>query len=271
MTVNSPARPISYSRRLKRLWLSWLWLVHLSRSARRSAKSQDISHTAKLMQQVSQQLLDALNVRVELHGKIPEDLNRLLVVANHTSWLDIFAMASVHPMQFIAKQEIKSWPVLGKIVVAMGTLFINRAQRKDTAKINAMITEELHHGGTVAFFPEARTSDGKGLRAFKGALFQAAIDSNSAVLPIALRYFNADGKRSSHAAFTDEVSLPKSFLTILSEEETVVRVDFTDVLRPETRTEDTSRFTLKQQAQQQVASLVLDDRDLQKLSEWDYL
>ena len=52
---------------------------------------------------------------------------------------------------------------------------------------------------------------------------------------------------------------------------TVVRVDFTDVLRPETRTEDTSRFTLKQQAQQQVASLVLDDRDLQKLSEWDYL
>ena len=180
-------------------------------------------------------------------------------------------MASVHPMQFIAKQEIKSWPVLGKIVVAMGTLFINRAQRKDTAKINAMITEELHLGGTVAFFPEARTSDGKGLRAFKGALFQAAIDSNSAVLPIALRYFNADGKRSSHAAFTDEVSLPKSFFIILSEEETVVRVDFTDVLRPETRTEDTSRFTLKQQAQQQVASLVLDDRDLQKLSEWDYL
>jgi 1-acyl-sn-glycerol-3-phosphate acyltransferase len=67
------------------------------------------------------------------------------------------------------------------------------------------------------------------------------------------------------------VSLPKSFFIILSEEETVVRVDFTDVLRPETRTEDTSRFTLKQQAQQQVASLVLDDRDLQKLSEWDYL
>ena len=67
------------------------------------------------------------------------------------------------------------------------------------------------------------------------------------------------------------MSLPKSFFIILSEEETVVRVDFTEVLRPEMRTEDTSRFTLKQQAQQQVASLVLDDRDLQKLSEWDYL
>ena len=151
MTVNSPARPISYSRRLKRLWLSWLWLVQLARVARRSAKQDDLSNTPLVMQQASQQLLDALNVRVELHGKIPAELDGLLVVANHTSWLDILAMASVHPMQFIAKQEIKSWPVLGKIVVAMGTLFINRAQRKDTAKINAMITDELAHGcGSVA-------------------------------------------------------------------------------------------------------------------------
>ena len=256
---------------LYRLWRLLWWLAgacwRVFRFGRLSSKQRDAA-----MMGIAERLLKILHIRlnVSCHAQCPAN-PPVLAVANHVSWLDIFVLMALYPSGFIAKQSIRHWPVVGTLAAHVGTVFINRHSRTDAGNVNQTIAHTLAAGQSVTFFPEARTSDGKGLRAFKGALFQAAIDSNSAVLPIALRYFNADGKRSSHAAFTDEVSLPKSFLTILSEEETVVRVDFTEVLRPEIRTEDTSRFTLKQQAQQQVASLVLDDRDLQKLSEWDYL
>lgn len=273
MIVNPPARPIALTKRYKRLWRSLCWLMNLLKTARKANLTPHSLQTEQFMQKASRDLLNILNVRVELHGKIPEDLNGLLVVANHVSWLDILAMVSVQPMQFIAKQEIQSWPFLGKVVAGVGTVFINRSQRKDTAKINSVVSEQLKQGQTVAFFPESRTSDGKGLRSFKGALFQAAIDSNSTVLPIALRYFNAEGRRSSHAAFIDGVSLPKSLWMVLSEEETVIRIDFTHTLPSSISDvqEPVTRFKLKQQAQQQVADLVLDDRDLTRLSEWNYL
>ena len=273
MIVNAPARPIALTRRLKRLWRALAWLTKLVKTTTRTDLIAHSPQTEKLMQQSSQDLLNILNVRVELHGKIPDDLDGMLVVANHVSWLDILAMVSVHPMQFIAKQEIASWPVLGKIVSGMGTVFINRNQRKDTAKINSLIAQQLKEGQTVAFFPEARTSDGKGLRTFKGALFQAAIDSHSTVLPISLRYFNAEGKRSSHAAFIDGVSLFKSLWLILSEEETVIRIDCTAALpaHSDDIEQSVTRFHLREKAQHQVAHLVLDDRDLKRLSEWNYL
>lgn len=152
MIVNPPARPIALLQRYKRLWRSLCWLINLLKASRKANLMPHSLKTEQFMQKASRDLLNILNVRVELHGKIPEDLNGLLIVANHVSWLDILAMVSVQPMQFIAKQEIQSWPLLGKVVAGVGTVFINRSQRKDTAKINSVVSEQLKQGQTVAFF-----------------------------------------------------------------------------------------------------------------------
>ena len=119
----------------------------------------------------------------------------MLVVANHVSWLDIFALHAVGPVRFIAKAEIERWPVLGGLVRGVGTLFIERARRHDTHRVNQEIARALAAGDIVAVFPEGTTTDGTALLPFKGSLLQPIIDAQGHVQPVAIRYRDADGIR----------------------------------------------------------------------------
>ena len=76
-------------------------------------------------------------------------------------------------------QELKNWPIIGKMVTNAGTVYIDRSNRKDINIINAAISRVLDADGNVCFFPEARTTLGNGMLPLKAALFQAALDSNA--------------------------------------------------------------------------------------------
>ena len=80
-------------------------------------------------------LLRILRLQVHLHGT-PARVRPLMLVANHVSWLDIFAMNSVNPVRFVAKSEIRRWPVIGLLSARTDTLFIERGRRRDTARVN---------------------------------------------------------------------------------------------------------------------------------------
>ncbi|UOO78136.1 1-acylglycerol-3-phosphate O-acyltransferase [Neisseria sp. Dent CA1/247] len=180
-----------------------------------------------------------------------------LVVANHVSWLDIFAMSALFPSSFIAKQEISNWPVLGKMGRNAGTVFINRNSRKDVEPINQAITAALKNGQNVSFFPEAKTSSGMDVLPFKAALFQSALDSGAPVQTVVLRYYDHLGRRTAMPSYAD-VNLLTSLWRVVSMPELHIHVDFGKPITSE-EYQGQDRFALKEAAEAYVRKKVLED------------
>lgn len=204
----------SFFTRLRRLCRLTVWLFKTGKNLRGIDGGCPESRNRAVIE-LGRGALTALDIGLEVGRPAPEHPNGVLVAANHVSWLDIFAMSAVYPSSFIAKQEIKSWPVLGKMGQNAGTVFINRNSRRDIEPINRAVYETLQRGQNVSFFPEARTSSGLGLLPFKAALFQSAIDAGAKVLAVALRYYDETGKRTARPSYAD-VGLPTCLWRIVS-------------------------------------------------------
>ena len=156
-------------------------------------------------------LLDILGVRLHVHGTRPTMADvPLMVVANHISWLDIMAINAVLPVRFVAKSEVRSWPLVGWLCAKVGTLFIERGQRRAAAHVSAQLVRLMREGTPVAVFPEGTTTDGSEVRGFHSSLLQPAVLAGARVWPVALRYVRADGTPCREAAFTGEMSLWES-------------------------------------------------------------
>lgn len=94
------------------------------------------------------------------------------VVANHGSWLDIFALNASQRIYFVSKDEVKGWPGIGWLARATGTLFIRRDRREASAQVR-LFEDRLHAGHKLLFFPEGTSSDGRRVLPFKPTLFAA--------------------------------------------------------------------------------------------------
>ena len=89
-------------------------------------------------------LMKILNIRVTVSGTPPALSTRnSMLVANHVSWLDIYLLCSVRPARFVSKSEVRSWPVVGWLAYKVGTFFIDRGKRHDTARVNQEMSEAL--------------------------------------------------------------------------------------------------------------------------------
>src|SRR5436305_324830 len=116
----------------------------------------------------SRLLLRLLHIRVETSGEAPSP--PFLLVANHLSYLDILVLASRLPCVFVSKAEVRSWPLLGPICTALGTLYIDRQQRRDIPRVMLDIEKALDRGLGVVFFPEGTSSKGETVAPFKSPL-----------------------------------------------------------------------------------------------------
>jgi 1-acyl-sn-glycerol-3-phosphate acyltransferase len=162
----------------------------------------------------SRRLLAICNVRVEAAPGAPP-LEHALFVANHISWLDIFVINSLYPCRFVAKSEIRAWPVLGWLAAAAGTVFIARGNRRELRHIFKGIVAVLGQGERVAFFPEGTVAQQGTVLPFHANLFEAAIDARVPVQPCALAYLDEAGHWHRGVDYTGEVSFVDSLMTIL--------------------------------------------------------
>jgi 1-acyl-sn-glycerol-3-phosphate acyltransferase len=140
---------------------------------------------------------------------------RALIVANHVSWLDIFVINSLHPCRFVAKSDIRDWPLIGWLCEKTGTVFISRGRMRDVRKIYEGLVASLHAGEHVAFFPEGTTAAQGMLLPFHANLFEAAIEAGVPIQPYALRYIDAYGNPHTAADFVGEMTFMQSMLAIL--------------------------------------------------------
>src|SRR6188768_2355138 len=165
----------------------------------------------------SARLLSILSIRLCYQGTPPAlETSRAMLAANHVSWLDVYSLQTVCPARFVAKAEIRGWPLLGWLSRNAGTLFIERSKRSDTARINKHISEALASGDRVAVFPEGTTGDGKALMHFHASLLQPAVNVEAMLYPVAIRYTNMAGEISTAAPYVN-ISMIESFRRILLE------------------------------------------------------
>jgi 1-acyl-sn-glycerol-3-phosphate acyltransferase len=169
-----------------------------------------------LLKRWNRQLLAMLNIDILIEGQTPmHRIGGCLIVANHVSWLDIIVLNAIHPSRFIAKSEVRDWPIIGWLCRRCGTVFIERAHRRDATIVNRRIARMFEQDVSIGLFPEGTTTDGLRVEPFHSALIQPAIDAGIRVQPMALRYRERDGETGTAAVFIGDMTLAHSIWRVL--------------------------------------------------------
>jgi 1-acyl-sn-glycerol-3-phosphate acyltransferase len=179
-------------------------------------------------------VLRAFGVRLEVHGarKFQEIPKRgVLVASNHVSWLDELAIDAVQPIKLVAKKDLKSWPVLGRIITAAGTVYLDREKLRELPRAVSELAARLRNGSAVGIHAEGTTWCGLASGRYKPALFQAALDAGVPVRPIVLRYRIGDHV-STQPAFVGSDTLIDSIRRVLKVKGLVVEVHVLDEIAP---------------------------------------
>lgn len=142
------------------------------------------------------------------------------VVANHSSWLDIFALNARKRIYFVSKAEVAKWPVVGWLARATGTVFIERNPRRAREQTE-LFTHRLLAGHKLLFFPEGTSSDGVRVLRFKTTLFEAFFTQHlrpvTYIQPVTVIYSAPTGKPPSHYGWWGKMYIGSHLLKVLAE------------------------------------------------------
>lgn len=112
-------------------------------------------------------------VRIEVVGEPPRE--PCVLVTNHVGYADILTLAAVvDGPAFVSMHEIRRWPLVGAMAARMGTIFIDRADKRAIPAVNAAIERALARGHVVVLFAEGANSDGSTVRPFRASLLDPA-------------------------------------------------------------------------------------------------
>ena len=162
----------------------------------------------------SKLLILVLGVKVRIEGA-PLQQTAVMLVANHVSWIDIFILNSCRTTAFVAKQEIKQWPIVGRLVAQAGTIFVDRSSRSAMREVNQQLASRYAQGMCTGLFPEGTTSDGLSVKSFFGGLLDAPLKAQVPLQPVAiLLYFK--GERSGYPSFIGDETLVHNIWVLLS-------------------------------------------------------
>ena len=129
-------------------------------------------------------------------------------------------------MRFVAKSEIRHWPVIGWLSGKGGTLFIERSRHRHIAAINQQVAAALREGDLFAVFPEGKITAGDVVLPFHASLLQPALACNAQLFPVAIRYTRADGSLCSEADYEGNKSLLEALRLLLTQPVIHVQLQF---------------------------------------------
>ncbi len=224
-------------------WILWIKFPRLNRER----KLEEIKTW-------SQHTLEILGIEV-LHEtsltKIEQSASPLMFVANHVSWVDALIIQSIQPSIFVAKAEVKAWPIVGSIAKGCGVVFVNRGSPSSARRMVDEVSSALHHGYCVAVFPEGTSSEGSSVSLFHANLFEAAINHHIQIQPLAIRYTNpATGALCLKAAFIGDIGFVQSLHQVMTSTGIQAKVHVGDMLSPQGH----SRRTLAHLSHRSVSS-----------------
>ena len=163
-------------------WMAWLAAgVGRGGAQRREA----------LVRTWAQVMTRILNINIERLGDPPE--RPFLLVTNHLSYLDVMVLMTLVDAVFIAKREVRGWPMFGPLARIVGTIFIDRDSSRDTLRVAAAMSGALAAGRGVVLFAEGTSSDGSRVLPLRPALLDGAARSGWPVYVASLSYRTGPG------------------------------------------------------------------------------
>ena len=157
-----------------------------------------------------------MGIRLEQMGRPMQHAGA--VVANHSSWLDIFTFNAAQKVYFVSKAEVEKWPVIGMIAKYVGTVFIRRV-RADAVKQKSIFLERITAGDKLLFFPEGTSTDGRRVLPFKSSLFAAFFEEGlpevTWIQPVTVNYVAPAKKRRNWYGWWAEMGFFEAFAMVL--------------------------------------------------------
>lgn len=189
----------------------------------------DLAWQKKIVMWWHRKCCQALSLDIQVEGQ-PHD-GPMLVVSNHISWSDIPVLGSQTYLKFLAKQEVREWPMVGWLAATTGTIFIKRGGGM-ARQIAEKLAAEMKSGSNVLVFPEGTSTNGESVKKFYPRLFGASIDAELPVQPVSIEYLNDNGGHII-APFIDDDEFHTHLLNFLRVKSVVVKVCFLSPLYPQ--------------------------------------
>jgi 1-acyl-sn-glycerol-3-phosphate acyltransferase len=200
-----------------------------------------------------ERLCQVLEVEVRMNGQIAANA---LLVSNHISWLDISVIGAQGEIGFLAKTDVREWPLIGWLANHAGTLFIERGGHQ-VAHIAAQLGHAIAGGRTLMIFPEGTTTDGQTVARFHARLFQTAQAPGVQIQPVAISYHHGDDPAPDlRVPYIGDDTLLANLWRVIRHPRLIARLHF---LPPLAMVEGEQRRALAERARLAVAT-VLENR-----------
>lgn len=139
-----------------------------------------------------------------------------ILTANHLSYLDIVVLASAQPLIFVAKSEVRNWPLLGWCARCGGTLFINRQRKADVASLALAFAPVIDEGVVLVLFPEGTSTGGDRVLPFMSSLLEPAAQNDWPVSAAWIGYHLDEGSVANEVCYWRDMTFLPHFLNLLS-------------------------------------------------------
>ncbi len=192
---------------------------HLAASILIRHEERKLHYYLRSIARMSALVLRLLNIRITVHGDL-KSVGHQLVVSNHLSYLDVLVFLRFFPALFITSTEIRDTPVLGHICKLAGCFFVERRRDLRTPETKQQelgdMLEKFRQGFSVFLFPEGTSSDGSSVLPFKGTFFQLAVDTQTPVRPLCLKYL---GKNRDVPPWYGDMTFPDHLFRVCLQEQ----------------------------------------------------
>jgi 1-acyl-sn-glycerol-3-phosphate acyltransferase len=139
-----------------------------------------------------------LGIRIAVEGTVPAP--PFVLVSNHLSYLDIVVYAARTPARFVAKSDVRRWPVIGALAGAVGTIFIDRTNKRDAVRVLDDLARAVEQGDGIVLFAEATSTAGHTVLPFRPALLEWAAQTGHPVHYASIAYRTPAGAPPAHLA-----------------------------------------------------------------------
>ncbi len=175
----------SLSRLIITLWTAFEYCVRYFLLSVSSGFRHTRAQRAEWLHGCCEAALRRLSIHIAVSGTVPR---HGLITANHLSYLDIMVLSAICECSFVAKTEVRHWPVFGWMATMAGTVYVDRERPMATADVNDQLAAALRDGQLVVMFPESTSTDGSHVLPFRSSLFAAAVSERQPITPACLSY-----------------------------------------------------------------------------------
>lgn len=170
------------------MFFTLMFLLWIAQFSYRYLKPQSIFFVAQIFYRI---VLKGMAFKIRVHGTMTKTTPALFV-SNHSSYLDIPILGSLIPGSFVAKADVRDWPIIGFLCDRQRTVFVERRSTR-AEEHRDMLGEHLDKGESLIVFPEGTSSDGMEVLPFRSTLFSIVEKREVPVQPVTIICSELDG------------------------------------------------------------------------------